>query len=246
MTIPAVRVATAGVLETAPAELRTRLVFRMLNDPVRAVRIEAARVLASIPAGELPAEQRALLEKGLQEYVEAQQAMAERPEAQTNLGSLYAAQGDVKKAIPAFNTAIGLNPAYVPAYVNLADLYRAQGDEPGADTVLRKALRINPDSAVLHHVLGLSLVRQQRTDEAVEELREAATLGPDNARYVYTYAVALNSTGNPEQAVMVLQGAHTAHPNNVEILNALVAFHRDMDNVPAARLYAEKLRKISP
>ncbi|MCK5480067.1 MAG: hypothetical protein KAJ06_02940, partial [Gammaproteobacteria bacterium] len=92
---PVVRVATVGVLETAPVELRTRPVFRMLNDPVRAVRIEAARVLASIPAGELPAEQRTLLEKGLQEYVEAQQAMAERPEAQTNLGGLYAAQGDV-------------------------------------------------------------------------------------------------------------------------------------------------------
>jgi Flp pilus assembly protein TadD len=243
---PGVRAATVGVLETAPAEMRARLVFRMLNDPVRAVRIEAARVLASIPAGELPAEQRALLEKGVQEYVVAQQVMAERPEAQTNLGSLYAAQGEVEQAVSAFNEAIALNSAYVPAHVNLADLYRSQGDEPRVDSVLRQALKATPDSAAVHHALGLSLVRQQRTDAAVEALRQAATLSPDNARYVYVYAVALNSTSQQEQAVMVLQGAHTAHPNNVDILNVLVAFHRDLGNQAAARTYAEKLRTISP
>jgi tetratricopeptide (TPR) repeat protein/nitrate/TMAO reductase-like tetraheme cytochrome c subunit len=243
---PAVRAATAAILEQLPAGLRVQLAFPILEDDVRAVRIAAARVLAAIPAGELSKQQQALLEKGLQEYVAAQQAMAERPEAQTNLGSLYAAQGKVKQAVFAFNTAIEISPEYVPAYVNLADLYRSQGDETNADQLLRKALKTIPDSAIVHHVLGLSLVRQQRTDEAVDEFRQATTLSPDNARYIYIYAVALNSTSKSEQAVMVLQGAHNAHPNDIDILNALVAFHRDMGNQPASRKYAEKLRAISP
>jgi Flp pilus assembly protein TadD len=58
--------------------------------------------------------------------------------------------------------------------------------------------------------------------------------------------VALNSTGQPEQAIMVLQGAHNAHPNDSNILNALVAFYQDAGNTAAARVYAEKLRSISP
>jgi Flp pilus assembly protein TadD len=97
----------------------------------------------------------------------------------------------------------------------------------------------------VYHALGLSLVRQDRTAEAIEQLGKAARLAPDNARYVYVYAVALNSTGNTERAIMVLQGAHNRFPNNTDILNALVAFHRDSGNSEAARTYAEKLQGLS-
>ena len=243
---PGVRAAAVATLESVPVEIRVRLAFPMLDDPVRAVRIEAARVLASIPAGELSKAQRASLDKALQEAVTAQQAMAERPEAQTNLGGLYAALGDTEKAVAAYKTAAELNAAYIPAYVNLADFYRAQGRETEAEKVLRRAAKVSPGNAEVHHALGLSLVRQQRTDEGVEELRLASTSAPDNARYIYVYAVALNSTGKAEQAVMVLQGAHNQHPNNPDILSALVAFHRDMGNEAAARSYADKLQAISP
>jgi predicted CXXCH cytochrome family protein len=243
---PMVRQATVGVLEALPAEARVRLAFPMLEDPVRAVRIEAAQLLAAFPAGELTAEQRASLEAGIQDYVAAQQAMAERPEAQTNLGNLHAALGEFDEALSAYQTAADIDRGYVPAYVNLADLYRAQGEEREAEKVLRSAAGIAPGNADVHHALGLSLVRQQRADEAVDELRQASTLNPDNPHYIYVYAVALNSTGKPEQAIMVLQGAHNRHPNNVDILNALVAFHRDAGNQAAARTYAEKLRAISP
>jgi tetratricopeptide (TPR) repeat protein len=218
----------------------------MLTDPVRAVRIEAARALADIPVGEFPSEQKAVLEAAVQEYIEAQQAMAERAAAQTNLGSLYAARGDFDHAVAAYETATEVNARYVPAYVNLADLYRAQGRETDAEKILRRGIKVTPENASLHHALGLSLVRQQHTSDALKELRLAYTLQSENVRYIYVYAVALHSTGKPEQAIMVLQGAHNAHPNNGDILNALVAFYRDAGNTAAARTYAEKLRSISP
>jgi tetratricopeptide (TPR) repeat protein len=235
-----------AVLDYVPLEIRVRLAFPMLEGPVRAVRIETARVLASIPSGELAKDQRALLEKALQEYVSSQQAMAERPEAQTNLGGLYAALGEHQKAAAAYKTAIDINPAYVPGFVNLADLYRAQGEETEAENLLRRAARVSPGNADVHHALGLSLVRQKRTKEGLEELRLASTLNTENPRYIYVYAVALNSIDEPEQAIMVLQGAHNQYPNNRDILSALVAFHRDMGNQEAARSYAEKLRTVSP
>ncbi len=244
-TDPGVRAAAVAQLESVPAEMRVRLAFPMLEDPVRAVRIEAARSLAPIPTGDLPEHQRLLLDKAVREYIAAQQAMAERPEAQANLGNLYAALGEAEQATVAYETAIDLNPAYVPAYVNLADLYRAQGKEAGAENALRRAARVSPGNADVHHALGLSLVRQQRTQEGVEALRLASTLNPDNPRYIYVYAVALNSTGEPEKAIMTLQGAHNRHPDNRDILSALVAFHRDAGNQAAARSYAEKLRGIS-
>jgi tetratricopeptide (TPR) repeat protein len=245
---PLLRAAVPTALEAMPPNAQVRLAWPMLSDPVRAVRIEAARLLAAIPAGELPDEQRAQLDRTIDEYIESQLAMAERPEAQINLGNLYAARGEADKAVSAYLEASTLDPMYVPAYVNLADLYRSRGDEVAAEKVLRQAAGSIPDNGDLHYALGLSLIRQKRAQAAVEELRLAARLNPDSPRYIYVYAVALNSTGQPQQAIMVLQGAHNSHPDDVDILNALIAFHRDAGNHEQAKRYAQKLKlkRLSP
>jgi tetratricopeptide (TPR) repeat protein len=243
---PMVRTATLNALETVSASLRVQLAWPLLGDPVRAVRIEAARILAGIPTGALGEAQLAQLDRALAEYVDSQLAMAERPEAQVNLGNYYAARGAADSAINAYETALGLDSGFVPAYANLADLYRRSNDEAAAEEVLRRAIKISSGSADLHHALGLSLIRQQRLPDGVAELQLAAKLSPENPRYVYVYAVALNSTGKPQQAIMVLQGAHNAHPNDRDILSALVAFNRDAGNDRQAARYAEKLQALSP
>jgi predicted CXXCH cytochrome family protein len=243
---PMLRVAALEALESVPMNIRAQLAFPSINDPVRAVRIEAARILAGLPVDDLSAGQRSQLEKGFEEYLAAQRAMAERPEAQVNMGNLYAARGMTAQAASAYRTATELDPAYAPAYVNLADFLRNQGDEAEAETVLRRAIKVIPENGDVYHALGLSLVRQKRTKEALEALEQAARLSPNNPRYVYVYAVALNSAGNSAKAILVLQGAHNRFPNNRDILNALAAFHRDSGNPEAARSYAEKLRRLSP
>ena len=241
---PMVRETTLTLLESAPPAIRVRLAFPLLSDPVRAVRIEAARVLAGIPGGELSDDQQALLENGQNEYVAAQQAMAERPEAQTNLGNFHAAQGEFAEAVSAYKAALELNQRYVPAYANLADLYRSRGDETEAEKVLRQAVTVLPESGDIQHALGLSLVRQKRIGDAIESLEKAARYSPDNGRYVYVYAVALDSVGRTAQAILVLQGAHHQHPADRDILNALVTFHRKLGNEKAAREYAGKLTRL--
>ncbi|MGD1982611.1 MAG: multiheme c-type cytochrome [Chromatiaceae bacterium] len=242
---PLVRAATLSALDGVPINLRARLAWPLLEDPVRGVRIEAARVLAAVPAGQLEDAQRAQLDRAMAEYVDSQLAMAERPTSQVNLGIHYADRGAIDAAIEAYEVAIELDPGYVPAYANLAYLHQGQGDETAAEAVLRRGIDAAGRSAGLQHALGLALVRQQRTAEGVDALRRATRLDPGNARYVYVYAVALNSTGQPRQAIMVLQGAHNAHPNDTDILSALVAFHRDAGNPQQSKRYAEKLNRIT-
>lgn len=243
---PLLRYASVRALDYVPPRLQRQLALYMLDDDVRAVRMEAARLLAPIPADALSSEQQARLQKGLQEYIDAQLANAERPEAQANLGGLYADQGEFARAVSAYRTALKIDPAYTPAYVNLADVYRRQGKEALVENVLREAANANPNSADIHHALGLALVRQKREAESIQELRLATTLNPDNARYAYVYAVALNSAGKPQQAISILQKAHHQHPNNRDILSALVAFYRDQGNLKAAQSYLEKLQVLSP
>jgi tetratricopeptide (TPR) repeat protein len=243
---PGVRASTTGMLEQLPAGLRVQLALPLLEDAVRAVRIEAARVLASVPTGDLDDRQQALLEQGIQEFIDSQLASAERPEAQTNLGNLYVQRGQLQQAEDAYRTAIELSPAYTPAWVNLADFYRSRQDEAAAEKTLREAIAGMSGVADLHYALGLSLIRQQQAAAAVTELQQAATLNPDSDRYIYVYAVALHSTGKPDEALLVLQGAHNRFPNNTDILGALVAFNRDQGNAEAADRYAKKLQSLLP
>jgi tetratricopeptide (TPR) repeat protein len=239
-----VRMASIGALEGLQPAMLVQLVFPLLDDPVRSVRIEAARVLAPVPVGQLQGEQLSIYKKAASEYVESQTANAERPEAQLNLGNYYAARGELDEATAAYKKAIELEDIFVPAYVNLADLYRAQQKETDAYKVLLKARHTAADNADVRHALGLLLVRQQKTDKAVVELEAAARLAPENARYIYVYAVALNSTGLADEAIKQLQIAHDRFPANVEILQALIAFNRDAGNAFAADRYMKKLNNI--
>jgi tetratricopeptide (TPR) repeat protein len=242
---PLVRTATVGMLEQTPAGLRAQLLAPMLEDSSRAVRIEAARVLAGLPVGDSDIKLRARRERGVQEYIQAQNINAERPEAQVNLGLLYSQLGQPDKAEAAYRTAMALSPVFVPAYVNLADLYRALGSDEQGEKVLRQALSEVSDIAEVHYALGLLLVRQKQLDTAIDELKKASSLAGNVARYVYTYAVALNAAGRPGEAILTLRDAHDRHPNDTDILVALVAFNREQGNADAADSWQRKLEALS-
>ncbi len=198
----------AGALE--PSE-RLRLVSPLFSDSIRTIRIQAAQVLTSVPAGGMTATERAPFEAALAEYVQSQQVDADRAEAHLNLGALYLTQGDPARAEAEYRTAIALMPAIGGAWANLADLYRAQGREEDAEKTLRQGLEAAPRDPGVHHALGLALVRAKRMPEAIVELRKAAELPPDRARYDYVYGVALDSVGQTSQAIAVLAAAHGRH-----------------------------------
>ena len=239
-----VRMASIGALEGLQPALLVQLVFPLLDDPVRSVRIEAARVLATIPVGQLEGEQLSIYNRAASEYIDSQLENAERPEAQLNLGNYYALKGDVDKAKASYRKAIQLDDIFIPAYINLADLYRAQQKEVEVNKVLLQAIKAVPTSADANHALGLSLVRNKQAGKAVEYLKKASELDVNNSRYVYVYAVALNSTGQQKQAIKVMQDAHNRFPENRDILSALIAFHRDAGNDFAAQSYMKKLQKL--
>jgi tetratricopeptide (TPR) repeat protein len=243
---PLLRVAAVEALEAVPPPHRLALAGHLLNDPIRAVRIQAARMLASAPVTQLTEGQRQVLERGLQEYIAAQHVNADSPEAHLNLGGLYRERGQLAAAEAAYRTALQRQPAFVPAYVNLADLYRQQGQDDQGERLLRQALMVVPDQAEVHHVLGLLLVRKQRHLEAIAALAQAARLRPDVPGYSYVYAVALHDTGKSREAIDVLEAAHRRHPYAREIVTALATFHREQGNLEAARHYTTILQALSP
>jgi Tfp pilus assembly protein PilF len=242
---PLLRLAALQSLAGTPPDARVRWVAPLLADPLKAIRIEAASLLAAVPAAQLSPEQRTAFERAGAEYVASQRYNADRAEARVNLGTFYANRGDAAKAEEEIKTAIGLNRFFIPAYVNIADLYRAQGRDAEGERILREGLKVAPKSAMLHHALGLALVRLKRIDDAIAELDRAAALEPGNARFAYVYAVALDSMGKRDRAMAKLKQALAAHPNDRDILEALASFHQARGESAAAKKYAERLRALS-
>ncbi|MFO1399077.1 MAG: multiheme c-type cytochrome [Burkholderiales bacterium] len=242
---PNVRLAAVSALGNADAATRARYLPRMLADPVRSVRIEAARELAGEPEARLAPADRATLAKALDEYVATQTYLADRPEGHLSLGNLRAARGDAAGARTAFEAALALDPTSVEARVNLADLQRALGNEAQAQATLREGIALTPKAAPLHYALGLALVRQKDTAAALRELALAAKLAPTEARYGYVYAVALNDAGKPQDALKALRAVLAQHPYDRDTLAALAQFTAASDRA-AAQGYAKTLVALDP
>lgn len=242
---PLMRLAAVEALSATDPATRLRYLPRLLADPVRSVRIEAARALTGPEESRIPAPQRDAFAKALAEYVAVQTYNADRPEGHVNLGNLYALRGDPDRARAQFEQALAIDPRAVEARVNLADLHRAWGADGEAEAVLRKGIALEPRAAPLHHALGLALVRQKQTAAAVRELGEAAKLAPANARYAYVYAVALHDTGRPQDALRVLREALKRQPYDREVLFALAQYSA-AGNRESALGYARQLLELDP
>ena len=243
---PMVRIGALDMLDNMPAGQVWPWVAPLLSDPVRGVRIRAASLLAGVPTASQPPPDRERFERAAAEFIAAQRANADRPEARTTLGSFLARRGQPIEAETEYKAALLLSPQYAAASINLADLYRQLGRDGDGEAVLRAAIVASPRSAAARHAQGLALTRLRRPETALSEFRRAAELEPGEARYQYVYAVALHSAGQRDEAMTVLKEASKSHPSNREILQALVSFSRLAGDAEAALNYAERLAIIVP
>jgi tetratricopeptide (TPR) repeat protein len=241
-----VRRAAARALSNSDPIASASILAPLLTDPVRAVRIETAEVLAGSPANAFPKEVGAAFNRATDEYVDAQKLNADRPEAHLNLGLLYARENHVAKAEAELKTALSLDPSFAPAAVNLADLYRAQNRDEAGERILQDAISLSPNDASLQHALGLLMVRQKRSARALDLLAAAARIDSDNARYAYVYAVALDDAGQAGAAIGTLERSIKAHPYDRDSLAALVSFWDRAGNPAKARTYARRLGDLEP
>jgi predicted CXXCH cytochrome family protein len=241
-----VRLAAVGALDGLPPEERLAPAGPLLGDARRAVRIEAARVLAAVPRERLDAGQRAALETALAEFRAAQVALGDLPGSHLNLAVVHEARGEPEAAEGAYQTALRLDPTFVPARINLARLLDAAGRTADAEQVLRVGIGATPDDADLHVSLGLLLGQTGRLAEAAGALAEAARLRPESGRIRYNLGLALEQLGRRRPAEAALLAAHRLDPAEPQYVYALALFFRRERDWPRALAYAEQLRDLVP
>ena len=243
---PLVRRGAVEALESVPLEQKLQWLLPLIEDPVKSVRFQVARQLASIELNSLATQEKLKLEELFNEYLQSLQVQADIPNVQVNLGFFYTERGDLKAAEKAYLQAILLDKYNIGARLNLADLYRQKNADQQGEKILQETLLLSPNNAAVFHALGLLYVRQKQYDQALEFLENAVSFTPDNTRYNYVYAVALNSQGRAAKALDVLITANKRQPNHAGILQLILQLASQQRRWEEALIYAEQLQQLQP
>ncbi len=210
---PLVRVTAARrFAEADPAALAQHL-GPLLQDPVRAVRGEAAARLAGAPVSHLTEPQRKLHPAALAEYVDGQRYNADLPSGPYNLGNLAAATGQLGEAEKQYRRAVALDDQLFMAKGNLATLLAAGGRLEEAERLLREAHAAQPGQAGLAFNLGLLLAEQGKPAEAERALRAALAADPGLAPAAFNLAVLIGER-RPAEAVAPARRAAALRPDD--------------------------------
>ena len=237
--------AAAG-LDRLDASLRVPTLAPLLQDPRRAVRIAAARSLASLPAAQFDAPTRAAFDAALAEYITAQSVALDMPGNQLNLAVLQAQLGRDDLAETHYLQALKIDPDFTPARANLAQFYSAHRRNADAERVLRDGLQRLPQQGDLQYSLALLLAEEQRLPEAADALAQAAKLLPRRARVHYNLGLARQQLGQPQAAEAALRQARKLDPADPAIAYALAVFYAQQGRRADALREAEQLQQMQP
>jgi len=243
---PEVRAAAAASLESAPGAQRAAALVPLLSDPIRAVRIEAAKSLSSLRAGEIDAARRPEFDAALAEYIAAQNVALDMPGARLNLAVVHDNLGRRDLAEQEYLQALRIDPDFTPARANLARRYNAEGRNADAERVLVEGLARNPGIGELQYSLALLLVEEGRLPEAVEAMERAARLLPQRARVRYNLGLLQQQLGRGRAAEEALLEADRLEPGSAETMYALAVFYAQGGRRALALEWAEKLQARDP
>ncbi len=244
-TSPLVRASAVSGLEQSALDELLPTVTPLLRDPLRAVRMEAARVLAPAVAS-VTGSDREILAGALAEYEQVQLSLADTAAAHLNLGVIHNATGDTGRALDDYRTALEREPGFTPASINLANLLNGLGRNPEAEPVLIDAIAQNSEEGELYYSLGLLQAEMNRLAAATSNLERAADLLPGRPRVRYNYALALQRMDRRGEAEAQFLESYRVGPEDPSVVQALAIFYFQDARWEEALEWAERLVEMLP
>ncbi len=167
-----VRRSALQVLERFQPAERGDVAVSLLSDSTRAVRLEAAWLVAPLADSlRSPAERRAFADAAT-EFVASARYNADRTLSRLTLGSFYALRGRLDSAAAEYRAALRLDPRSAQAYVYLAEVLRVQGRRPETERTIRDGLKALPHDRDLLSALA-TFLRDTGDVKAVRRPRPA-------------------------------------------------------------------------
>jgi predicted CXXCH cytochrome family protein len=218
-----------------------KLITPLLYDPVKAVRIEAARRLVEEPSKQLDSNQQKIFQEALKEFETSMEYSADFAFGRYNLGNLYAALNRPEESIQNYRAAIKIDGLFYPAKVNLAMLYNKRGEKDKAEVLLREVTAAHPQMHEIAYSLGLLLTELKKYDHAVVYLEKAARGMSEYARVHYNLGLLLQYLQRDADAETAMLKALGLETDNMDYLYALADHYMKRGKLQKAKDIAEKM-----
>ena len=206
----------------------------------------------------------------IEQRVKSQQShrsLRQSAESYNRLGTLHYQQGDMDKAIAAFENALKRSPHHKTAKQNLNQLYRQKAfnalkrrafDE--GTTYFQKAIRLNPEDATTYRVMGDGYALVSEFSQAITHYQKALELAPDDAEIqknlalTYTnHGVTLRNKGQWDAAIRAYRDALELQPtyqiakaNLIDALSQKANARRQAGRTDEALETYLELQKLQP
>jgi tetratricopeptide (TPR) repeat protein len=240
------RRAAVEYIQADSAEQLAKTLAPMLYDPVKTVRIEAARRLAEGLSGHLDASQRKVYDVVIEEYESAMKYSGDFAFARHNLANLYTTLDRPEEAMRHYEAAIRIDGQFYPAKVNLAMAYNRQGRNDEAERLLREVVTAQPELHEVAYSYALLLVELRRFDEAATYLQRAADGLPGRPRIRYNLGLLYQQLRQLELAERELSLALEADGRNFDFQYALLDHYLTRGMFEQGRPIAEAMASMHP
>ncbi len=151
---PLVRAGAVGVQRLAPVPVRLKRLVGLLEDPVRTVRMAAARALLDAPILHVPERQARAMRGAMDDWRASLQANLDFPETYVKLGGIALTMRDLRGAEAAFREVVRMDPQRTEGWIMLARIAAAEDDRDAARAALRDGIRANPGDDLLRNLLA--------------------------------------------------------------------------------------------
>ena len=233
-------------LNLSDTERQATLLTATLYDPVKAVRLEAARRLSEISNPQLDDSQDNVYQAALLDYRNSMNYSGDFAFGRYNLGNLCLNLKNAEKAVENYQAAIRIDDQFFPAKVNLAMLYNQMGRNDEAEELLREVVASQPELFEVQYSLGLLLAEKKQYVAAARFLAAAAEGMPNHARVHYNLGVLLDFLQRDPAAKSALLRALQLEPLNMQFLNAMAEFYLKRQHYRETKKIAERMIAAYP
>jgi predicted CXXCH cytochrome family protein len=222
------------------------IIFPLLYDPVKAVRIQAALGVASIKNLKLTHDQKKVFDSAVKEYITTMEYSSDFPSGRYNLALMYQSINQTDKAIENYEKSINIDTLFFPAQNNLAMLYNAKGENKKAEKLFMQILENQPQMHEIAYSLGLLLVEDKQYENGLVYLEKAAGGLPNRARVQYNLGLLLSLLKKVEEAEKSLLNALALEPGNFDFLFVLADLYVKENQLDKASSISKKMIELFP
>lgn len=222
------------------------LISPMLNDPVKAVRMQAAFRMSSIPIEAMDSSLLREFYESLSEYRQVMEYTGEFSASRHNLGVIYQNIGMFERAEKNFLAAIRIDDQFYPSMANLSVTYNQLGKNDEAEALLRHMISEFPDFYDAHYSLGLLLAEKGDYQGALSSLEKATELLPDYERIWYNLAMLYQHFSRYEDFLSAMNNALELEPTNIDFLYTLAEYYYRQQDYDHVRMIANDIIRYHP